>query len=163
MITIAAAPRRQVAAALPEDACPLQAYAQCFVMLEAGTQVLALPDQPGSFQGLWSSEIGDSVAEWLGQPAHTRGELIVLNAEPDALADLLGTVSLGHPAANMRAAKMQSPDSGILVTALACGRGDSPRKAVDYARSEVERVASAARMQVSSSGRRAAHDVGKLD
>jgi hypothetical protein len=129
-------------------------------MLAAGTHVVLLPADVEAFNTVWSGEVGGSLTEWLGHPAHARGELMLLDAEPHVLASLLDAVGREHPAVNLKIGVRRPEEGSVKIIALASGHGERARRAVDAALADMERAAGAARVQVSSSGRVAAHPVG---
>lgn len=157
---LADASQRSCTDAVPEGAFTLGPDRSGIVMLVGATQVVIVPESPEEFDELWADELGDAIAEWFGQPTHTVGELVILDATPAALNTLIAAVGREHPAVNLKVSAVPAAQSSVRVTALACGRGSRARRTVDAALAEVERAASAARLQVSSTGRVAAHGIG---
>ena len=112
------------------------------------------------FSEVWDAALGSSLAEWLGHPAHVEGELMILDSDRRGLNNLVAAVAREHPGVNLRIEPSPTVSTGVRITARAAGHDERARRAVDAALGEVERAASAARLQVSSTGRIAAHVVG---
>ncbi len=147
------ATERDLVDGVPEGAHTVCDEPLCVLMLVGPTQVSLLPESPERFEELWSDLLGDSMAEWFGAPTHVIGELMILGSEPSSLVSLISSVAREHPAVNLRIDPSKSTHGGVRVRAMASGRDDRAKGAVDAALREIERAAAAARLQVSSSGR----------
>ena len=158
---LAAATERELVHGIPDGATSLDADARCLVMLVAGTLVVVVPRETVDFDSIWGQELGDALAEWFGHPPHAKGELIVLGAGPQVVEQLFKSVLSAHPAVNLKQTSQQPAGGGIKVTALACGHSQGAQRDVDAVLFDLERAAAIARLQVSSTGRMAAHDAGR--
>jgi hypothetical protein len=155
---LAAATDRAVAGRLPDGGAALDDDG--LLMLVAGTQVVVLPADPEAFGRLWAGEVRGAIAEWLRLPPHSRGELVVLDIDLAVGEALVEAVAQQHPGVYLKVLGDPQAPRAVQVVALARATDESALRAVDAALADVERAATAARMQVSSSRRRPAHVAG---
>jgi molybdopterin-biosynthesis enzyme MoeA-like protein len=153
---IAAAADRERRGTATGGATPLDAGGEA--MLVARTYIVALPGDPGMLELAWTRELVDGLAEWVGKPAHVRGELVILDAPAAVVEGLLGSLADQHPEVYLKA-EPANPGQGVRVNALACGGSEGTETAVNIALSAVERAAVASRLRISSTGRTPAHRV----
>jgi molybdopterin biosynthesis enzyme len=153
---IASAADRERKGSLPGGATTLEGGGEA--MLIARTYVVALPGDAALIDVAWNSELVDGLAEWVGKPAHIRGELVILDGQASVVEGLLTSLNDQHPEVYLKA-EPTGQGQGVRVLALASGSGDGAETAVNIALSAVERAAVAVRLRISSTGRTPAHRI----
>jgi len=153
---ISAASDRERKGALPGGATHLDGGGEA--MLVARTYLVALPGDLALVETAWNSDLVDGLAEWVGKPAHIRGELVILDGPASVVEGLLTSLGDQHPEVYLKA-EPTGQGQGVRVCALACSGGDGTETAVNIALSAVERAAVAVRLRISSTGRTPAHRI----
>jgi len=153
---LAVATERGLVDGLPGGASALGPSADSLVMLEATSHLVLVP--LGGLDALWSESLGPSLAEWLGRPIHTRGELVLLDTSLARAEALVERLARDNAAVYIKA-RPDAAGGAVRIVVLARGDDEAAHQDVDAALTEVQRAASIARLSVSSTGRQAAHRV----